>query len=160
MKILSSLIMSAVIASLALSAAPAPDTPKDLAAARKAYAGAVEKAVQPLRADYLRSLDRLLQDYTRAGKLEAAVAVKKEMVGAWLDGEWTLNGDRSVHFDREGHCSEGPWSIDGDSLVISVGADWKVVAPLPKTFSGAKKLEGQAFFRGKSDHAAVYVARN
>lgn len=88
MKILSSLILSAVIASLALSAAPAPDIPKELATARKAYAGAVEKAVQPLRADYLRSLDRLLQDYTRAGKLEAAVAVKKELIALKMTGRW------------------------------------------------------------------------
>lgn len=151
-------LLLAVFAAAVLSAPAQPDA---LATARKAYSTAVEKATAPLRVDYLRTLEKMLDDHTRAGRLEQALAVKKEIVGTWLEGEWILNGGNTVTFRRDGTSTEGPWTIEGETVVISVGADWKVKAEMPKTFSPTvKKLVGQAFFRGKGDHPAVYVARN
>jgi hypothetical protein len=53
--------------------------PPELAARRDDHDRNVQRAMVPLLTNYLRSLEPLKQQYTRAGKLEAAVAVDGEI---------------------------------------------------------------------------------
>lgn len=56
----------------------------ELARLKTSYQAAVTKAVSPLTATYRKELERLMDSFTRAGKLDQALQVKKEL--ASLDG--------------------------------------------------------------------------
>jgi hypothetical protein len=53
--------------------------PAELVAKRNEHDRAVQRAVSPLLADYLRKLESLRAQYTREGKIEAALTVEKEI---------------------------------------------------------------------------------
>ena len=53
--------------------------PADLTKAREAYQQASERALTPVKAAYWKELTRMIDDYTRLGKLEEAIAVKNEL---------------------------------------------------------------------------------
>jgi hypothetical protein len=59
-----------------------PADPPELAARRDDLNRAVQRATVPLLTNYLRSLDPLKQQFTREGKLDAALAVDNEMRAA------------------------------------------------------------------------------
>ncbi|MBL9143430.1 MAG: hypothetical protein JNM99_07070 [Verrucomicrobiaceae bacterium] len=56
----------------------------ELARLKTSYQAAVTKAVTPLTSTYRKELERLMDGFTRAGKLDQALQVKKEL--ATLDG--------------------------------------------------------------------------
>jgi hypothetical protein len=64
---------------LVAGSAWAAEEPKELEAARAAYRQSVERATQPLKTKYLSDLGRLRETYTRAGKLNEALAVENEV---------------------------------------------------------------------------------
>jgi hypothetical protein len=72
---------SAILGLIVLVAgcALAAEEPKELEAARAAYRQSVERATQPLKTKYLSDLGRLRETYTRAGKLNEALAVENEV---------------------------------------------------------------------------------
>jgi hypothetical protein len=53
--------------------------PADLTRARDAYQKASERALTPVKAAYWNELTRLIDQYTKAGKLDEAIAVKNEL---------------------------------------------------------------------------------
>ena len=73
-----SLLFITVFISANVCFAQAVDPP-ELTARRDDYNRTVQRAMVPLLTNYLRSLDPLKQQFTRAGKLDAAVAVDAEI---------------------------------------------------------------------------------
>jgi hypothetical protein len=53
--------------------------PADLMKARDAYERASESALKPVKAAYWKELTRMIDEYTKAGKLEEALAVRTEL---------------------------------------------------------------------------------
>jgi hypothetical protein len=70
-------IICALFPLLAISVAAAE--PSDLTKAREAYQQASERALKPVKAAYWNELTRLIDQYTKAGKLDEAIAVKSEL---------------------------------------------------------------------------------
>lgn len=62
-----------------LATAALADEPKELESARAAYRQSVERATEPFKARYLTDLGRLRETFTRAGKLNEALAVENEI---------------------------------------------------------------------------------
>lgn len=111
------------------------------------YEGAVERAVRPLRNQYLSELNRLKANYVKSGDLEAALAVdkeinsmpdvlhvakakipdnEKELHNFLIDSIWVkfTDGQTKWRFDREGNfISEsessrtGKWNVAGRRIV-------------------------------------------
>jgi hypothetical protein len=52
--------------------------PPELLKARQNYQAATERALTPVKAAYWKELDRLISEYSKAGKLDDALAVKNE----------------------------------------------------------------------------------
>jgi hypothetical protein len=69
-------IVCTLLALLAIQVSAAE--PADLTKAREAYQQASERALTPVKAAYWNELTRLIEQYTKAGKLDEAVAVKNE----------------------------------------------------------------------------------
>ena len=58
---------------------PATNPASEADRLKQAYLQATEKAIQPIRDRYMADLRRLLDQYTRSGKLEDALVVTKEL---------------------------------------------------------------------------------
>jgi hypothetical protein len=68
-------VLSALLFALPVFAAE----PADLIKAKQAYEQASESAMKPVKAAYWKELTRLIEEYTKAGKLDEALAVKAEL---------------------------------------------------------------------------------
>jgi hypothetical protein len=113
------LVVLFLVVSPAFAAEPSKE-PADLVKARLAYEAKVKAAVDPIRADYLKTLDRMMRDFGAAGDLDSAQAVQQEIktvasvakakpdgiVGKWA---WALG--LVVEFGQSGSAS----STNGDS---------------------------------------------
>jgi hypothetical protein len=64
--------------------------PPELTKAKLAHQQAVERAVAPLNNAYFRELQRLFEEFTKAGKLEEAVAVKNEQAKLMREASATI----------------------------------------------------------------------
>lgn len=67
------------LALILLSSSLLAAEPEKLIKLRGSYDAAVQKAVAPLQKTYLQELEKMKLDFTRAGKLEDAIAVSEEL---------------------------------------------------------------------------------
>ncbi len=74
MKILCLLLLTSATCAFAQTEEPLPDKLKKL---REGYLTAVAKATAPLTSTYVRELEKLREDYTKAGDLKAALAAER-----------------------------------------------------------------------------------
>jgi hypothetical protein len=106
--------------------------PGDALRLKQTYQQATERALQPLRERYASDLKRLLDSYTRSGKLAEAVAIKSE-----LDRIATAPASESVAgFERRLLGTKWNWA-DAFSFEFTPGGKatrggftWKAVKPL------------------------------
>lgn len=111
--------------------------PAPLSEARANYERAVEKAKAPLQTQYRKRLNQLLQQFTKSGNLDGAVSVKKEIQALWLEGDWSLSGEKTgktepVWFDTKGRCTSGTWIIpEGVVTTSSNAGGWSLKFELP-----------------------------
>lgn len=73
------LIPTAITLLAAVQLTHAADEPKELARLRESYQQAQERALAPLQAKYVSSLEAMKLRLTKAGKLEEALAVDAEI---------------------------------------------------------------------------------
>jgi hypothetical protein len=112
--------------------------PDALVKARKAYEKRVKEAVDPIRADYLKTLDAMMRRFGGEGNLEAAQAVKAEIkvlstvtvdcTAVSVLGRWSWNGG-IAEFKADGRAAHsggnfGRWKcLDKKAGRYSV--EWK-----------------------------------
>jgi hypothetical protein len=65
--------------------------PPELVKARQNYQAAAERALTPVKAAYWKELDRLINEYSKAGKLDEALAVKNEQAKLVNDSSSVVN---------------------------------------------------------------------
>ncbi|MGI8605078.1 MAG: hypothetical protein ACR2OZ_19065 [Verrucomicrobiales bacterium] len=127
--------------------------PRELVELRKTYDGSVEKAVSSLREAYVVKLQRMVESYTKAGRLEEAIAARRELIAVQVAGRWekghaeqakkiTIRRDGTALYE-EGYIA-GTWHPDGNGIRIdwSNKTNWTL-----KVDSGAKVLTGDPWGR-------------
>jgi hypothetical protein len=118
-----------------------PKLPDDGRRLQQAYLQAVEKAAKPIRDRYVLDLGRLVETYTRAGKLEEALALKTEiemldsksdrakargLLGHWRStiggNSYSILADGTARLDN--NQAKATWNIQNGDLVLhwSVGS--------------------------------------
>src|SRR4051812_7793942 len=120
--------------SLADDASHLPDAAMGL---KRAYKQSIEAASKPIRERYLADLRKLQEQATRAGKLEDAIAIKKEVdslspqnfLGKWQEanapGTITTEADGTARHSGGGAAT---WEVR-DRDVIITWSRWKHVFP-------------------------------
>jgi len=150
-------------AAIALSAPPAANDsaklPEEANRLKQNFRQAAERAVQPLRERYIADLKRLLDQTTRAGKLEDALAIKNEIeavsagTGAAADTvaeferqlmgvKWTWNGAFTFEFQPDGKSS-------------GRGLTWKTVRPYTIEYKFPDSNHGTIVFERNISRAAI-----
>ena len=96
-----------------------------------------QRALGPIRAKTILTLKKLAEDYTKAGKLEDAMAVRRQLGFISYGGNWFVLTDgkpfiwMSIYpdgtFVTTGNSS-GTWDMEGESLKFSFTNDttWKL----------------------------------
>ena len=91
----------------------------ELARLKTAYQSAVTKAISPLTATYRKELERLMGDFTRAGKLDQALQVKKEL--ATLDGASLAKAEQEAPQKETAPAAAPVTNIEGTVWVAKTG---------------------------------------
>lgn len=96
----------------------AADDTAELQKLKTSYTAASERALAPIKVTYMRELERLKEAYTKAGKLEAAIAVKVELESLSATATNGTNSPASVEKDdnpskreTEKLLTAGTWSF-------------------------------------------------
>jgi hypothetical protein len=117
---------------MADEAASLPESGKRL---QNAYRKSVEAAVKPIRDRYVSDLKKLLEQSTKSGNLDEALALRNEMAAQHFVGEWKANGgyyiireDRTVIATNGGNS--GVWEIRDNNIILN----WKL-GPVTYKFS-------------------------
>ena len=147
-------------AAVGMAAEPTPELPKDAQALRKSFLEAKARALQPIEARYRSELERLLSNYTRAGKLDEALAIRTELGrmggGALADqviGLWQYVDVSSVKSDIELAASgtsvfratgeKGKWAVSGRTLTITWDGGEVYTAKLPSAVTLETTVKGE-----------------
>ncbi len=91
----------------------------ELARLKTGYQAAVTKAVSPLTATYRKELERLLDSFTRAGKLDQALQVKKEIES--LDGASLARAEKEAPPKETVPVTAPVTTIEGTTWVAKAG---------------------------------------
>ena len=73
------LLLSALVLSLSFVGSSAQEPAPELSKLKSSYEGAVQRATLPITETYVKELTKLKDSYTRAAKLQEALAVEKEL---------------------------------------------------------------------------------
>jgi|GEM_PF-2642035 len=93
-----SLFVLVVFTIIPWGAIRAADDTEELQKLKTSHSTASERALTPIKVTYKRELERLMQTYTKSGKLEAALAVKAELA---LLSEPTATGSSVVDSSKK-----------------------------------------------------------
>ena len=128
-----------LIFSLCLASALVAEDPESLKTLRSNYEDALERAVQPVNDRYVKELEKLKLQYTKAGKLEEALAVDAELKKqtaskstpkATIVGKWQYHRDgedkpfTQVNIDADGSAIsersqiQGKWTLEDGKVTI------------------------------------------
>ena len=91
----------------------------ELARLKTSYQAAVTKAVTPLTSTYRKELERLMDGFTRAGKLDQALQVKKEL--ATLDGASLAKAEQEAPAKETAPAAAPVTNIEGTVWVAKTG---------------------------------------
>jgi hypothetical protein len=105
---------------MADEAASLPESGKRL---QNAYRKSVEAAVKPIRDRYVSDLKKLLEQSTKSGNLDEALALRNEMAAQHMVGEWKTNGGPLlIREDRTAIWCDGQntgvWEIRDNNIII------------------------------------------
>jgi len=154
--------MTRVLAAGAEKGEPAPGKlPEEANRLRQNFWEAAEHAVQPVRERYVADLKRLLEQYTRAGRLDDALAVKAELEASAHEGvesaadferrlvgiKWMWNGGFEVEFRADGTGT-------------AFGLKWKTVRPYTVTYTFSNGNHGTVVFERNLSRAAAEEVNN
>ena len=139
---------------LPASAGGEGDTKHQIETRRKTADAGVERALRPLREKHIQSLEKLVAAKTKAGKLEEALLVKKELAIAHLAGRWLVrDGPIVVTINRHGQIFDeagnvrGHWEFEAKqfSLCWDNGSKWTIL--IPEKFGATTGLDagGKSF---------------
>jgi len=143
--------------------------PEEALRLKNAYQQSVERAIQPLQQRYVADLTRLMEQLTKAGRLEEAVAIRTELASVKKGTETTMDfkNTRWTWFDsldpsNTKKCDmdflgDGTvkvwwnktltWKLEGNTLVIHQGMDgrtWRMDRdPATNEWKTDPKVPGQ-----------------
>jgi hypothetical protein len=162
MKTANILILPILLACIATPMAREPEgseakLPSDALRLKQTYQQATERAVQPLRERYASDLKRLLDSYTRSGKLAEAVAIKSEL-GSVAKLPVT---ESAAGFERRLIGTKWSWA-DAFSFEFTPGGKatrggftWKCVKPLVVEYVYPNGTIGTITFEADLSGAAI-----
>jgi hypothetical protein len=154
------IVFLAAFASVCSAQQPSPDAPKlpdEASRLKQTYQQDLERAAQPIRERYLFNLKRLLDNATRDGKLNDALAIKTELdAAAASDGidsvqeferkftalKWAWNGAFGMNFKPDGTADRG--------------LTWKSVKPFTIEYKYPDGNHGTIVFERNLSRAAIY----
>lgn len=122
--------------------------PKELAEAKASYEAAVERAVAPLRDKYVAHLKKLVEQYTKAGKLDEAMKARQEMIGTALSGSY-LSQAKGRYWETTFHAGgsveaagfKGEWTVKNDMVVVTFKIGTVYTIPLESILQGEPRGE-------------------
>lgn len=120
------------------------ELPADAAKLRQSYTDACEKAVKPLTEKYVTELEKLLATHTKAGNLEAALAIKEELTKfkqpdvQLADAPSDVAGEtgRSRKLYRE--LAGSSWNTDWFAMTLTLTAEGTILFSSPRAGVGWK----------------------
>ena len=153
------------LVTLAVTSHAAPPTsnsaklPPDAERLKKTYQESVARATQPLRERYTADLKRLLDQVTRVGNLQDALAIKNELDSVTP----TTSGgvDTAVEFERRLFKTKWAWNNDlkftfePDGSTPGRGFKWKTVQPYTIEYNYSDGNHGTIVFARGMQHAVI-----
>ncbi len=148
-------------AAAGMAAEPTPELPKDAQALRKSFLEAKARALQPIEARYRSELERLLSNYTRAGKLDEALAIRTELgrmgggalpdqvLGVWQYSDASPANASDIEFHASGvsiyrrNGEKGTWAVSGKTLTITWSGGEVYTVKLPSSISPETIVKGE-----------------
>ncbi len=143
----------------AWAAGPDKDTPRlpeEANRLKQTFRKEAERALQPLRERYVADLKRLIDQYTRAGRLDDALAVKTEIEAAAYEGTESI-----AEFER--HLVGTKWNWNGgfefefraDGTGTAYNMKWKTVHPYTVDYTYSNGNHGTIVFEPSLSRGAI-----
>ena len=129
------------------------DDPKELVDLRKVQAEIIQRATAAANTKLQTTLKQMVEDYTKAGKLEAATVAKRDLAATWAAGMWYVlkNGKPAEWltvypdgFACTAGIVPGKWAPEGDGIKItwSNGFTWTMEQPRAQDMPSGKESAG------------------
>jgi hypothetical protein len=153
------LLVTGASALLAQGESEEPKLSAEALRLQAAYHQAVERAVQPVRERYLSELKRVQEAATRSGKLDEALAIRREIQALSAAPAAGLNSN--LAFERRLHNTSWLWSKEirftfkPDGSTPGRDFTWSTVKPLTITFKYPAGWHGTIQFDAALTTAAV-----